>query len=119
MPKEYSPQFLSNQMEGIKFSLESSQIGKEVLQILDNENIGGGPYMEGIIYSFPDHLKADFERLARPPYVDCLTDAVYIIELDLKLKCTDYETGIEHQIWFRHTADGVQIERRDRDCRSQ
>jgi hypothetical protein len=53
--------------------------------------------MEGIIYRFPEELKADFERLAQPPYVDCLKDAVYIIRLDLKLKCRDYEAGIEHQ----------------------
>ncbi len=96
-------------MEGFKFCLASSQIGKEVL--LGNSNIGGGPYMEGIIYSFPDDLKVNFERLAQPPYVDCLKDAVSVIELDLKLKCRDYEAGIEHQVWFRHTADGVQVER--------
>ena len=113
--REYSPEFLSNQMEGFKYALESRPAGREVLQIINQENargmhkVGGGPYMDGVRYLFPNELKADFDRLAQPPYVDCLKDAVYIIDLDLKLMCWDSETRIEYTVLFEHTDQGVVV----------
>jgi hypothetical protein len=92
-----------------KYGLESSPTGKEILQILDQSNIGGGPYLEGITYNFLG-LRADFEGLPPSPYPECLKDATQIIRLDLKLRCHDSDTGIDYEAWFRPTDDGVQVE---------
>ena len=107
---DYDPQFLSDQMEGFKYSLGSIQTGRDILQILGQKNIGGGPYMEGITLSFLG-LRADFERLVQPPYLDCLKDTACILRLDLKLKCHDSDTRINYQVWFRHADDGIQVGR--------
>jgi hypothetical protein len=115
---DYDPQFLSDQMVGFKYGLESSPTGKEILQILDQLNIGGGPSVEGIRYNFLG-LRADFERLLQSPYLECLKDATQIIRLDLKLRCHDSDTGINYEAWFRHTDDGIQVERTEKGFRKE
>jgi hypothetical protein len=115
--REYSPEFLINQMESFKYALGSSPAGKKILEILNQENargmhkIGGGPYMDGIKYSFAEELKTDFERLTQPPYVECLKDAVCIIDLPLELKCRDYEALKEHIASFKRTDQGVDFQK--------
>lgn len=115
---DYDPKFLSDQMIGFKYGLESSHTGREILDILDQSNIGCGPYMEGITYNFLGQ-RADFERLLQPPYLDCLKDATQIIRLDLKLKCHDSDTGINYLAWFRHTDDGIKVERTAKSFRDR
>lgn len=100
-------------MEGFKYVLQSSQAGKEILQILSQENsrgmnkIGDGPYVESIRFTFPQELKTDFDRLTQPPYLECLKDAVCTIDLPLELKCRDYEALKEHTALFERTDQGV------------
>jgi hypothetical protein len=115
--REYSPEFLINQLEGFKYALGSSPTGKKILEILNQGNprgmhkIGGGPYMEGIRFTFPEELKTDFERLTQPPYVECLKDAVCIIDLPLELKCRDYEALKEHIAFFKRTDQGLDFQK--------
>ena len=100
-------------MEEFKYVLESSQAGKEILEILNQENsrgmnkIGAGPYVECIRFAFPQELKTDFDRLSQPPYLECLKDAVGIIDLPLEFKCRDYEALKEYTALFERTDQGV------------
>jgi|SRR5258708_342659 len=114
---EYNPQALSDAMGTFKRHLRNTDEGARVCKILENRKGGTMMNMECFTFGFEQESRGDFELLLQPPYIDSVKEAVSHISPNVKLRCRDFETGVEHEVLFEHTAEGIRVRRTPDDIR--